>query len=112
MAEPKETTMRVPKHYTLILRLRDARMRLCVPRCAPLAATLVRQSRHRSGWQLTLKEEGKTRTVYVPQALKEEVQASTREHQRLRKILMEISQLELARIAAYHEHQRRRGGRP
>jgi hypothetical protein len=103
--------MRLPKHYTLILRLRDARMRLCVPRCVPLAASLVRQSGRRSGWQLTLKEEGKTRTVYVPQALREEVLASTREHQRLRQLLMEISQLELARIAAYHQHQRRKGGR-
>ena len=103
--------MRVPKHYTLIRRLRDARMRLCVPRCAPLAASLVRQSRNRSGWQLTLKEEGRTRTVYVPRALMEEVKESTREHKRLRKLLMEINQLELARIAAYNEHQRRRGGR-
>ena len=103
--------MRVPKHYTLIQRLRDARLKLCVPRCAPLAASLVRQSRNRSGWQLTLKEEGKTRTLYVPQALMEEVKASTREHQRLRKLLMEINQLELARIAAYTQHQRRRAGR-
>jgi len=104
--------MRVPKHYTLIQRLRDARMKLCVPRCVPLAASLVRQSRNRSGWQLTLKEEGKTRTIYVPQTLMEEVKASTREHKRLRRLLLEISQLELARIAAYNEHQRRRGGRP
>lgn len=104
--------MRVPKHYTLIQRLRDARLKLCVPRCPPLAASLVRQSRNRSGWQLTLKDGGKTRTVYVPQALMEEVKASTREHQRLRKLLMEINQLELARIAAYNQHQRRRGGRP
>lgn len=103
--------MRLPKHYTLIERLRDARMKLATPRCPPLVASLVRQSRNRSGWQLTLKEEGKTRTVYVPQALMEEVRASIREHQRLRKLLMEISQLELARIAAYNEHQRRRGGR-
>ena len=104
--------MRVPKHYTLIQRLRDARMKLCIPRCAPLAASLVRQSRNRSGWQLTLKDKGKTRTVYVPQALMEEVKESVHEHQRLRKLLMEISQLELARIAAHNEHQRRRGGRP
>ena len=103
--------MRVPKHYTLIQRLRDARLKLCVPHCAPLAASLVRQSRNRSGWQLTLKQEGKTRTVYVRQALMEEVNASIREHKRLRKLLLEISQLELARIAAHNQHQRRRGGR-
>jgi hypothetical protein len=104
--------MRVPRHYTLILRMRDARIKLCVPRCAPLAASLVRQSRQRSGRQLTFKDKGKTRTVYVPQALMEEVTASIREHKRLRRLLLEIHQLELARIAAYNEHRRRRGHRP
>ena len=104
--------MRIPRHYTLIQRMRDARLKRCVPRCAPLAASLVPQSRQRGGAQLTLKEQGKTRTVYVPQALMEEATASTREHQRLRKLLREITQLELARIAAYAEHQRRRGDRP
>lgn len=104
--------MRIPRHYTLIQRMIDARLKLCVPRCAPLAASLVGQSRQRAGAQLTLKQQGKTRTVYVPHALMEEVAASTREHQRLRKLLREITQLELARIAAYAEHQRRRGDRP
>jgi hypothetical protein len=41
----------------------------------------------------------------------EEVAQSIREHKRLRKLLLEITQLELARIAAYGEHQRRRGTR-
>jgi len=104
--------MRVPRHYTLIQRMLDARLKQCVPRCAPLAASLVRQSRQRSGRQLTLKEQGKTRTVYVPQALMEEVSASIREHKRLRTLLLEISQLELARIAAYSQHRRQRKNRP
>lgn len=55
--------MRVPKHYTPIRRMRDARMKPAVPRRAPPAASLVRQGRNRSGWQLTLREEGRTRTV-------------------------------------------------
>jgi hypothetical protein len=104
--------MRIPRHYTLIQRMRDARLKQCVPRCAPLAASLVRQSRNRSGRQLTLKDRGKTRTVYVPQALMEEVAASIREHKRLRKLLLEISRLELARIAAHSTHMIRRGSRP
>ena len=99
--------MRIPRHYTLIQRMRDARLKLCVPRCAPLAASLVGQSRERSGRQLTLKDKGKTRTVYVPQALLEEVAQSVREHKRLRRLLLEINQLELARIAAYSGHQAR-----
>jgi hypothetical protein len=104
--------MRIPRHYTLIQRMRDARLKLCVPRCPPLAACLVGQSRQRPGRQLTLKDQGRTRTVYVPQALMEEVKASIREHQRLRRLLREITQLELGRIAAYGEHQRHRGNRP
>jgi hypothetical protein len=104
--------VRIPRHYTLLKRMRDARLKRCAPRCAPLAACLVRQSRKRAGWQLTLKEQGKTRTVYVPQALKEEVAASIREHQRLRQLRREITQLELARIAAHGEHLRRRANRP
>ena len=103
--------MRIPRHYTLIQRMRDARLKLCVLHCAPLAACLVRQSRTRPGWQLTLKEKGKTRTIYVPQALMEEVISSIREHKRHRRLLREINQLELARIAAYTVHQRRRGHR-
>ena len=103
--------MRIPRHYTLIQRMLDARLKLCVPSCAPLAASLVGQSRKRSGRQLTLKDKGKTRTVYLPQALMEEVAQSIREHKRLRKLLLEITQLELARIAAHGEHQRRRGNR-
>lgn len=103
--------MRVARHYTLIERMRDARLKLCAPRCAPLAASLVGQSRGRSGRQLTLKDKGKTRTVYVPQALLEEVVSSIREHKRLRKLLREINQLELARIAAFAAHPRRRGAR-
>ena len=103
--------MRIPRHYTLIQRMRDARLKLCVPRCVPLAASLVGQSRNRSGRQLTLKDKGKTRTVYVPQALMEEVASSIREHKRLRRLLLEINQLELARIAAYSGHRARRGNR-
>ena len=104
--------MRVPRHYTLIQRMRDARVKQCAPRCAPLAASLVRQSGQRGGRQVTLKDQGKTRTVYVPQALMEEVAASIHEHQRLRRLLQEITQLELARIAAYSQHRLRRRNRP
>lgn len=103
--------MRIPRHYTLMERMRDARLKLCTPRGVPLAASLGRQSGQRGGRQLTLKDKGETRTVYVPQALMEEVAQSIREHKRLRKLLLEITQLELARIAAYGEHQRRRGAR-
>jgi hypothetical protein len=104
--------MKIPKHPTLIRRMRDARLKQLTPHCAPLAASLVRQSGSRAGYQLTLKQDGKTKTVYVPKNLMEEVRASIREHQRIRTLLREITQLELARIRAHVAESRRRGNRP
>jgi hypothetical protein len=47
----------------------------------------------------------------VPKELTEEVQASIREHRRLKQLLREITRLELARIRL-HLTQSRRRGRP
>ena len=102
--------MKIPKHPTLIKRMRDARLSKLTPLCPPLAASLVSGSRR--GYQITLKHNGKTRTVYVPNDLKEEVQASIREHRRIKKLLWEITQLELARIRSHVAERRRRGNRP
>jgi len=102
--------MKVPKHPTLIKRMRDARLKKLTPQCPPIAASLVAASR--GGCQLTLKDRGKTRTIYVPKDLKEEVQASIREHRRIKKLLQEITQLELARIQSHATQTRRRGQRP
>jgi hypothetical protein len=100
--------MRIPKHPTLIRRMRDARVEELTPRCPPLAASLGRQ---RSGHHLTLKQSGKTRTVYVPKDLTEEVQASIQEHRRIKRLLSEITQLQLALIRSYRAQQARRAGR-
>jgi len=80
--------MRLPKPPTLIRRLRDARVRQLAARCPPLAASLGRQAG--GGFHVTLKVQGKTRTVYVPKDLKKEVEASIQEHRRLRRLLREI----------------------
>jgi len=104
--------MRIPKHPTLILRMRDARIKKLLPRCTPLAASLGRRSGNTEGYHLTLKENGKTRTVYVPKDLKEEVTSSIREHRRIKRLLREITELELARIRAHVTHRKRRGHRP
>jgi len=101
--------MKVPKHHTLIKRMRDARIKKLTPKCTPLAASLVTASR--GGSQLTVKDHGKTRTVYVPKDLKEEVEASIREHRRIKNLLQEITHLELARIRSYAEEKRQRGKR-
>jgi hypothetical protein len=101
--------MRIPKHPTLIRRLRDARVKELVARCPPLAASLGHQVS--GAWHVTLKQRGKTRTVYVPLDLKDEVLACIQEHRRLKRLLREITQLQLAMIRGHKTHQARRGGR-
>jgi hypothetical protein len=102
--------MRMPKHPTLLRRLRDARVKELQARCPPLAASLGRQ--RGGGAQVTLKERGKTRTVYVPKDLTEEVTQSIQEYRRLKTLLREITQLQLALIRLHQTVQARRAGRP
>jgi hypothetical protein len=101
--------MRLPSHPTLLRRMRDARVKLLVPRCPPLAASLGRQAG--GGCQVTLKQRGKTRTVYVPRDLTEEVRSWIAEHQRLKRLLREITLLQLALIRLHRTTQARRAGR-
>ena len=101
--------MNIPKHPTLIRKMRDARIKKLAPRCVPLAASLGRQVS--GGWHITRTQAGKTRTVYVPKDLKEEVEASIREHKRIKKLLQEITLLQMALIRRHKTEQARRGGR-
>ena len=101
--------MRLPKHPTLLARMRDARVRQLAPRCPPLAASLGAQ--RGGGAQLTLKRRGKTRTVYVPKELKEEVEACVQEHRRLKRLLQEITALQLELIRLHRTEKARRAGR-
>jgi hypothetical protein len=101
--------MKLPKHPTLLRRMRDARVKQLSARCPPLAASLGRQAG--GGWHLTLKRQGKTRTVYVPRDLKDEVQAWVQEHRRLKRLLREITTIQLALIRLHRTEQARRAGR-
>ena|SRR6266853_373874 len=101
--------MKLPKHPTLLRRMRDARVKELAPRCPPLAASIGRQ--RGGGCQLTLKRRGKTRTVYVPKDLKDEVEAWVQEHRRLKRLLQEITALQLELIRLHRVHQARRAGR-
>lgn len=101
--------MRIPKHPTLIRRLRDARVKQLVPRCPPLAASLGHNAA--GGAHVTLKVHGKTRTVYVPKDLTEEVAQCVQEHKRLRRLAGEITALQLALIRAHITTRKRRAGR-
>jgi hypothetical protein len=101
--------MKLPKHPTLLRRMRDARVKQLVPRCPPLAASLGTQ--RGGGCQVTLKHRGKTRTVYLPANLKDEVKAWVQEHRRLKRLLKEITALQLELIRLHQTQQARRGGR-
>ena len=95
--------MKLPGNYTVLRKMLDSRLAQAVPRCPPLAASLGRNAK--GGAHLTLKQAGKTRTVYVPAALMEEVESSIREHQRLKKLSGEMTQVQLALIQAHGQGQ-------
>lgn len=116
--------MKIPKSPTLIQRFLLARLKQTQARGPVLAASLVTLHRRcgRSGchcakgqghpaFYLTLKVEGKTKTVYVPQDLLKDVQSWIQEHKRLKILLQEISQLALARVQTHVKSQRRKAGR-
>ncbi len=117
--------MRVPSHPTLIRRMLESRLKQMVPAGPVLAASLNRLNKrcgqpscscHHGGplhqaHHLTFREAGKTRTVYVPQDLLEEVQTWVQEHQRLKALIHEVSQLAVALVKGHVADRRRRRGR-
>jgi len=117
--------MRVPSHPTLIRRMLDSRLQKLVPTRPVLAASLTRLNKrcgqpscrcHHGGPlhqadHLTFKEDGRTRTLYVPQDLVAEVRSWVQEHHRLKALTQEISQLALALIRGHVRHRRLRRGR-
>ncbi|MFV0402212.1 MAG: DUF6788 family protein [Oscillospiraceae bacterium] len=114
----------IPKHPTLIRRHLLARVKKCRPQGPLVAATLVEFYRKcgRKGCHcqngpghlahhLTFKEEGKTRSIYVPTALLPEVRQWIEEHKRIKAKLAHISRLALAQVATHATARRRRAGR-
>lgn len=117
--------MDTPRHPTLIKRMCYTRVKQFAAGGPVLAASLVtiaktcgrlgchcqRGEKH-TGNYLTFKEEGKTRTVYVPLELLEDVKAWVAEHQRMKKLSQEISQLAIAQIRSHVTTRRQKAGRP
>jgi hypothetical protein len=118
--------MRIPEHPTLLRRMIDSRLKKLAPRSPVLPASLAFYT-HRcgrpdcrchhggplhAGQHLTYKEDGKTRSIYVPQDLLPEVRAWIAEHLRHKRLLKEIQQLTLALVRSHHRHQKRKQGRP
>jgi hypothetical protein len=118
--------MRIPDHPTRIRQMLQGRLKKLASGSPILAATLSSYT-HRcgrpscrchhggplhSGQHLTFKDQGKTRSVYVPKDLLPEVRAWVTEHKRLKLLLHEIHLLSLALVRTHRRHQRRQAGRP
>ncbi len=117
--------MPVPSHPTLIRGMLDRRLQQRAP-AGPLLAASLAQVKERCGQpscschhggplhsahHLTVSEAGKTRTVGGPQDRLTKVQQSGHEHQRLKGLIHEISQLTLALVQGHVAHRKRRRGR-
>jgi hypothetical protein len=117
--------MRIPEHPTQIRAMLEARrVRLAAERPA-LAGTLS-QVKKRCGqpschcyhgephlaWHLTFRVKGKTKTVYVPFELLDDVRSWVAEHKRQKALQAQIHQLAVALIRTHTTHKRRKAGRP
>jgi len=116
--------MKNPKHPKLIRRMRDARLKKLGEVQPLLAASLVQIAKHcgrrgcrcqrgekHVGHYITFGEGGKTRTVYVPVDLVEDVRSWVKEHKRVKTMLREISALSVALIRGHAAEKRRHAGR-
>jgi hypothetical protein len=117
--------MRVPDHPTLIRRMLPARLKRVAATGPLLAGSLGLVTRacgtpscrcHHGGpkhaaYQLTFKDSGRSRSVYVPKELVPEVQQGLDAQRQLNQLLHEIHQLSIARIRTHVRHRRRQRGR-
>lgn len=117
--------MRIPEHPTQIRAMLDARRVRLAPDRPALAGTLSQvkkrcgqpSCRCRTGeshlaWHLSYKVKGKSRTVYVPLDLLDDVRTWIAEHKRIKTLQAEIHQLTVALIRTHTTHKRQKAGRP
>lgn len=118
--------MRIPKHPTLIRRALQSRLKQLVSSTPILAASLCSYT-HRCGrpscrchhggplhrgQHITYLEHRKTRSIYVPKDLVEEVRTWIARHRHLKEVLKEIHLLSVALVRTHSQHRRRKAGRP
>jgi len=118
--------MRLPNHPTYLLRMLQSRLKKLAS-SSPVLAASFGQYTHRcgrpscrchhggplhTGQHLTFKENGKTRSVYVPKDLLPEVRTWLAEHKRLKALLHEIHQLSVALLRARARLLKLKAGRP
>ncbi len=117
--------MHVPDHPTLIRRMLQARLKRLAATSPLLAGSLGQVFRpcgtpscrcHHGGpkhaaYQLTFKEQGHSRSVYVPKDLLPEVRRWLAAQRHLDQLLHEIHQLSTALIRTHVRYRRLRQGR-
>ncbi len=119
--------MRIPKHPTLIRSLCQARVKKLNATCPVLAASLViirkqcggaigaiAAARGETSTPATTsptRRKGKTRAVYVPLDLVEEVKGWIEEHRRLKRLTQEITQLAIAQVRTHVKARNRRAAK-
>jgi hypothetical protein len=118
--------MRIPNHPTLIraqLKARLARLQNAEPMLAATLAEVHQRCGRKTcrcrtagelhtAWHLTHKVQGKTRTVYVPLELLDDVRSWIDNHKRHKTLLTEIHQLTLALVRTHVQTRTRKAGRP
>ena len=117
--------MRIAEHPTQIRAMLDAR-RARLAATKPVLAATLSQIRKRCGrpschcyhgephtaWHLSYKVDGKSRTVYVPVDLLDEVRSWIAEHKRIKNTLAQIRLLSVALIKTHVTTKKRKAGRP
>jgi len=78
--------------------------------CGKLSCRCQRGFKHRV-CQLTYRDHGKTRAMYVPVDFREEVRSWIEEHHKLQTLLKEISELSLMLVRSHAQERKRRRGR-
>ena len=118
--------MRVPDHPTQIrarLKARLGRLGTDQPllaaslahirkRCGRQTCRCHTRGELHTGWHLTYKVRGKTRTVYVPLDLLDDVRTWIDHHKRHKALLAEIHELTVALIRTHVRTKQRKAGRP
>jgi hypothetical protein len=118
--------MRIPDHPSFILRMLQHRLQQLATtspvlaasfgtythRCGPPSCRCHHGGPLHAGQPLTCKENGKTRSVYVPKELLPEVRTWLAEHKRLKALRHEIHQLSVALPRAHARLLKLKAGRP
>ena len=117
--------MPVPRHPTQIRRSLAARLKQLAATGPVLAASLTRIAKRcgrpschcahgtpHTAYHLTYKDRGKSKTVYVPLDLVDEVRKWLDEYKRIKQLLKQISALSLALVPTHAQHTKRRRDRP